>query len=144
MNDSTILDEISAFGHKNILCTHKSTIEITKSENLTLKGNCVLGVKASKACFDLNPKLKKSIQNSEKISACIKMEDSEVFFYGYGHPKLMLMDKNDIVFRTSSYLCDRTILINCSISSVDLERELVEKLRDPKKKFTITFRLASS
>ena len=59
----TILDEISAFGHENILCTHKTTIELTKDEFVSKKGNCILGIKASKSCSDLNTELKNQIFN---------------------------------------------------------------------------------
>ena len=54
---------------------------------------------------------------------------------------LKLLDKNDIVFRTSSYICDRTVLINCSKSSLDLNRDLIEKLKIPGKIFLITFEI---
>ena len=40
----------TAYGHKNILATHKTTIEFTKDKELSLKGNCIVGVRAD---FDL-------------------------------------------------------------------------------------------
>ncbi|TMI58912.1 DUF371 domain-containing protein, partial [Candidatus Bathyarchaeota archaeon] len=36
-----------AFGHPRILSTHPTTIEITRSQNLTIRGDCVIGVKSS-------------------------------------------------------------------------------------------------
>jgi len=36
----TILEKIVAFGHVNVSCIHKSTIEITKEDYLTYKGTC--------------------------------------------------------------------------------------------------------
>jgi hypothetical protein len=70
----TILEQIDAFGHKNVKCSHSSTIEITKENYLTKKGTCILGIKASKGCYDLNQNLKKKIQNGQKIKITTKMQ----------------------------------------------------------------------
>ena len=48
-----------AFGHKNLLGTHKNTLEFTKDKNLTLKGDCIVGVNAD---FDAG-ELKNFIKN---------------------------------------------------------------------------------
>ena len=55
----SVLDIIYAYGHKNISCMHQTTIEITKVEALSERGDCILAVRASKGCFDLNHELKK-------------------------------------------------------------------------------------
>ncbi len=137
----TILDKIEAFGHENILSTHKTTIELTKVKTLTKKGNCMLGINATKACHDLSSTLKDKITHGKKIKVNLKVDDRQDSFYGLGNKELRLLDKEDIVFRTSSYICDRTILINCTKSSKDINRELVEKLKVPGKKLTIIFEI---
>ena len=48
-----------AYGHPNILATHKTTLEFTKDSELSLKGDCIVGVKAD---FDLN-EIKKFVKN---------------------------------------------------------------------------------
>ncbi|MFX1502888.1 MAG: DUF371 domain-containing protein, partial [Promethearchaeota archaeon] len=45
------------------------------------------------------------------------------------------------VFRKSSYICNRTILVNCTKSSNEVERKLIENLKIPGKKLIITFEL---
>ncbi|MFX1408731.1 MAG: DUF371 domain-containing protein [Promethearchaeota archaeon] len=135
------LDKIYAFGHENILCSHKTTIEITKDKDLTKKGSCIIGIKASKACIDLDPKLKENIINENKIKVTFKVGNLKDSFYGFGHKSLRLLNKKDIVFRKSNYICDRTILINCTKSSNELNRELVENLKDSRKKFSIIFEI---
>ena len=137
----TVLDKIYAYGHENILCSHKTTIEITKDKDLTKKGSCIIGIKASKACIDLGPKLKENIINENKIKVTFKVGKLKDSFYGFGHKSLRLLNKKDIVFRKSNYICDRTILINCTKSSNELNRELVEKLKDSRKKFSIIFEI---
>ena len=137
-----IIEKIQAWGHNNILCTHNTTIEITKETNLTTRGDCVLAVGASKACSDLNSELKSKIKNGKKFKVKLEVDDKQGSFYGFGNKELKLLDKNDMVFRKSSFICDRTVLINCSKSSKELSRELVEKLKNPKMKLSLMFELS--
>ncbi len=135
----TIIEKIYAWGHENILCTHRTTIEITKETNLTKKGDCVLAVKSSKACFDLTPDFKNQIKNGNKFKVKLKVDEIQDFFYGFGNKDLKLLDKNNMVFRKSGFICDRTVLISCSKSSRELKRELIDKLKNPEKKLSLTF-----
>ncbi len=137
----TVLDKIYAYGHENILCSHKTTIEITKDKCLTKKGNCIMCINASKACIDLDPKLKENIKTEKKIKIILEVDNIKDYFYGFGHKNLRLLDKKDIVFRKSNYICDRTVLINCTKSSNDLKRELIEGLKHPGKKISIIFEI---
>jgi len=136
-----ILETVSAYGHENILCTHTTTIEITKEKNLTKKGNCIIGINASKGCIDLNPDLKKKIKEENKIKITLKLEDLQDSFFGFGSKELRLLDKKDMVFRKSNFICDRTVLINCTKSSKEINRELIENLKIPGKKLSIIFEI---
>ena len=136
----TILDSISAAGHSLIQCTHSTTIELTKDDYLTKKGTCILGIKASKACYDLTPELKSKIIVAEKIYVVIKVGDFVDHFYGYGSKKLTLLSTKDLVFRKSDYICDRTILIRCSKSSRDLNRNLIKNLTNSINQISIIFK----
>jgi len=129
----TILETITAKGHKLIRCTHTTTIELTKDTHLTKNGTCILGIEASKACYDLNPSFKK------KINVIIKAGDIADSFYGYGNKYLTLLNKKDMVFRKSDFVCDRTILIKCSKSSSELNRNIIKKLTNSKEEFSIIF-----
>jgi hypothetical protein len=137
----TIIDTIEIMGHPFIQCIHNTTIELTKDNYLTKKGTCILGIKASKACYDLNPLLKKKIKNGEKVDVIIKVDEISDSFYGYGNKKLTLLSKKDIVFRKSDFICDRTILINCTKSSNELSRNIIKRLINPKKQFSIFFKV---
>ena len=136
-----LLDTITAKGHQLIRCTHTTTIELTKDTYLTKKGTCILGIEASKACCDLNPLLKKKITDGEKITVIIKTGDTIESFYGFGHKDLTLRDKKDMVFRKSDFICDRTILIKCSKSSSELNRNIIKKLTNSKERFSIIFKV---
>ena len=135
----TILDTITAQGHQLIQCTHTTTIELTKDMYLTNNGTCILGIGASKACYDLNQHLKKKITSGGKITVIIKVGDVVDSFYGFGHKNLTFINKKDMVFRKSDYICDRTILIKCSKSSSELDRNLIKNLASSKERFSIIF-----
>lgn len=136
----TILEKIIAFGHANVSCIHNSTIEITKENYLTDRGTCVLGINSSKACSDLDLKLKHQIWDGAKINVEIQVEDFYDNFYGFGSKLLPLSHELDLVFRKSDFICDRTVLINCSKSSSDLNRNLVKSLASSNKEIKLTFK----
>ena len=136
----TILERIIAFGHKNVSCIHKSTIEITKENYLTTNGTCVLGINSSKACSDLDLKLKQKIWDGAKIEVEIQVGEYYDNFYGFGSKLLPLSHMFDLVFRKSEFICDRTVLINCSKSSSDLNRNLVKCLTSSNKEIKLTFK----
>lgn len=134
-----ILEKIDAWGHESILCTHNTTIAITKDVNLTSRGNCILGVRASKACYDLTPDLKSQIQSEKKFRIILKVDNIQDSFSGFGNKKLILLDRNDMVFRKSDFICKRTVLIKCSKSSNELNRNLINLLKHPEKKLLLYF-----
>jgi len=137
----TLLDIITAKGHSLIQCTHTTTIELTKDTYLTKNGTCILGIEASKACYDLNPLLKKKINEEKKITVIIKAGDIVDSFYGFGDKRLTFLNKKDMVFRKSDFVCDRTILIKCSKSSNELDRNIIKNLTNSKKQFSIIFKV---
>ncbi len=134
-----VLDTITAYGNPMVRCIHKTTIELTKDNFLTEKGTCILGIKASKACSDLNNSLKERIKLGVVIKITLKADEVKETFIGYGNKRLTLKSKKDIVFRKSNYICDRTVLINCTKASCDLNRTLIEKLYNPNKKLIVIF-----
>jgi hypothetical protein len=140
----TILEEFYAFGHESIIGTHKTTIEITKDKSLTKRGNCIIGISATKACFDLNSTLKKEINADKKIKVTLKVKNIQDSFYGFGSKELKLLNKHDLIFRTSNYICNRTVLINCTKSSKQISRKLIEKLQTPGTELSIIFEIDES
>ena len=58
-------EEITFYGHKNVLSLHARTIEVTKDSNLTKNGDCIIGVSANKACNDLDIALKRKLRTND-------------------------------------------------------------------------------
>ncbi|MHA1395422.1 MAG: DUF371 domain-containing protein [Promethearchaeota archaeon] len=140
-----------AYGHPNIRSTHKTTLEITKENFLTTRGDCILGINAESSCRDLPQWLKAEIRRGNKflVELLIKTENNALnekkyiikdHFYGYGDKDLPLKSEISMVFRRSNFICNRTILIKCSKSAKDINRDLVEYLKKPKSKLKITIK----
>ena len=55
-----------------------------------------------------------------------------------GSPQLQFTHQTDLVVRKSSYVCGRTLAIDADKAAIDISRELVEKLKDPKQTIKVT------
>jgi hypothetical protein len=127
-----IYDEIEFYGHPNVLATHHKSIEITKDDYLTPEGNCIIGIKANKACINLNPRLQKIIKNDNiPILVEIIVGDDKFQINGFGNKNLTLIHQHDVVIRTSNFVCSRTALIKCDKASIHIPREIISKLKVP-------------
>ena len=124
--------EISFNGHKNIRSLHPKTIEITTEPNLTLNGDCIIGVNASCGCNDIPEKMKNLIQNSKsEILFTISVKDVSFKIKGNGHENLILTNPHDIVIRKSSFICPRTLAIRCDLASDSIPRQMIKTLQNP-------------
>ena len=125
-------DEVLFHGHPNIRSLHLRAIEVTKNPNLTLRGDCIIGVRANKACKDLNPTLQRLLKKEDSIiRLSIFAGNLSYRLKGSGHSKLLLLDAQDIVIRKTNFVCSRTLCINSDKASLDVPREIVRWLQDP-------------
>ena len=139
MHSMGIIEIIFAHGHRNIQATHKSTLEITKENELSKKGDCIIAVSADKDITDLNPKFKGSLRNENaKMTMLIEAGGIVEAVNAFGSSRLTFTHPTDIVVRKSSYVCSRTLAIKADKAAWDLSRKLVERLTDPKQKVRIT------
>jgi hypothetical protein len=123
---------IEARGHTKIRGTHRTTFEFTKEAHLTERGDCIIGVRASKGAVDLSYEFGQVLQNSNSRITMLLMagEFSEVV-RGFGNQKLLLTNRTDLVVRKSDYTCGRTLMVRADKAAVDLPRGLIALLRDP-------------
>ena len=132
--------EIPFYGHENIRSLHQKTIEITTKSDLTLNGDCIIGVGASCGCNDIPEKLKTLLSSSKtNIIFTIKVNDFSFKVNGRGHDNLVLTHPHDIVIRKSSFVCPRTLATNCYKASDSIPRQMIKVLQnsDAKGIFTI-------
>lgn len=127
--------EIPFFGHENVRALHPRTIEITTEADLTLQGDCIIGVGADYGCKQIPAEMKEKLrQQKSKITITIQVDDEKFTVIGRGHEELKLENPHDIVIRKSNFVCPRTLAIRCDKASDDMPRRMIKKLQDPKTK----------
>ena len=139
MHTSEIREVIFAQGHENILSTHKTTLEFTKDQHLSKKGDCIVAVAADKALADLSAEFKQKLRNTH-AKLIIIIEAGEIFeqFNAQGSARLILSHPTDMVIRKSDYVCSRTLAVRAEKAACDLSRDFVEKLKNRKQTVKIT------
>ncbi|NVM03212.1 MAG: DUF371 domain-containing protein [Candidatus Helarchaeota archaeon] len=135
----TLIEEITALGHQNIIGTHKTTFEITKERDLTKRGNCIIGILANKGIVDLSQRFKDKAKTNIKIKCVLIVKDIIEEIFGYGHPSLTFLHPTDIVIRKSNYKCSRTLMIKANKSANDLDRNLIKLLKNPETQLKLKF-----
>jgi hypothetical protein len=137
-----VTETFSAFGHMNLRATHKSTLEFTKETYLTREGDCIIATASEKSVADLSPEVKECLRKpNAKLTVRIEADSVVDEIHAFGSPRLLLSHSKDIVMRKSDYVCSRTLAIGADKAAVDLSRELIKKLKDPKHEATIMLRV---
>lgn len=136
-----VQDEVTFYGHPNVRSLHSKSIEITKDGYLTPKGDCIIGIKANKACTDLEESIRQGLKSSSAIVKIEVIVDDESFIIkGRGDERLTMLNPHDIVIRRTNFVCPRTMSVLCDKASSDMPRELVRLLQHQEQKgiFRIT------
>jgi uncharacterized protein len=127
-----VQDDVTFYGHPNIRSLHAKTIEITKDEHLTPRGDCIIGVKANKACVDLDEALKRRLKsNSAVVRIEVMVGNESVLISGMGDHRLSMLNSHDIVIRRTNFACPRTMSVQCDKASSEVPRKMVKILQDP-------------
>jgi uncharacterized protein len=126
-----VQDEVTFYGHPNIQSLHAKTIEITKEEYLTSRGDCIIGIKANKACIDFEESFKHRLKsNSSVVRIEIMVGDESFLITGRGDERLSMLNPHDIVIRRTNFVCPRTMSVLCDKASSDVPRKLVKMLQE--------------
>ena len=121
--------KIMARGHENVLSLHKSTFEITKDKDLSLSGDCIIGLDIDKSMEDFPKEFKEKLANDDtKVIVELRTPNASDTIEGYGHHDLTLSHPTDIVCRKSTFVCSRTLMIKSNKAAIDLNRDLIKDL----------------
>ncbi len=119
-----------ARGHENVRATHRTTLEVTREEWLTPRGDCIVGVASEAGARDLPGWLREAASDPGTVIVMVLCAggvcDSVA---GRGDPGLTLDDPDRIVVRRSTYVDGKTLMVEASKSARGLRRDLVEALR---------------
>ena len=131
-----MLYKFHAYGNPNILATHKTTLEFTKDKEISLKGDCIIGVKADFDLMEIRNFIKNSIIkeititigtiNNKKIKETINAELNPNF-----------NSNEEIVIRKMDFVSERTFAINSNKAAFDLNRGLIRFLKEKENKIKV-------
>ncbi|MBU1246038.1 MAG: DUF371 domain-containing protein [Nanoarchaeota archaeon] len=110
-----------AYGHENVLGTHKTTLEFTKDDFLSKQGDCILGIKLSDVPSALSGKVRIQLKVGDFVDE-IEFIANEKFKHS-----------NEFVIRKSDFLDDRTFGIHSNKAACDIKQEIIEELKKGKK-----------
>ena len=135
-----MLYKFKAYGHPNILGTHKTTLEFTKDKDLSLKGDCIVGVNAD---FDLK-EIKQFIDSSKNKIITINIK---TISKGKEHQKIdekisaelnsHFSSSKEFVIRKTDFVSERTFAIKADKAAFGLNKDLIAFLKEKKNKISV-------
>jgi len=129
--EATAIEVVRARGHENVRADHRSTLEVTSDDYLTPAGDCIVAVSADRVPADFDTAFVAACQDHDAtITATIEAGDHTATVTGRGHPDLSFENERSHVLRTSTYVDDRTVLVDADAAAADLDPALVETLAD--------------
>ncbi|QQG49545.1 MAG: DUF371 domain-containing protein [archaeon] len=108
---------------------HPTTIEVTADEHLTEKGDCIVGVGATKGCAQLDEAVKSGLRRpGSRVKVTLKVGGASFVVRAGGDPGLELTHPGEIVIRRSGFLSPRTVAVGADAAAADIPREMVRAL----------------
>lgn len=127
----TCTEHVEAVGHEHVSAEHESTFELTTDDYLTPAGDCILGIEADRSPADFSETFVEACRDSDAtITATIEAAGQSVTITGRGDPELTFQNERSMVGRTSTYVDDRTIMVEADAAAADIDRELVDAFAD--------------
>ena len=137
-------------GHENITANHRTTLEFTKDHELSLEGDCIVGVKADFSFDSLKKFINKTPNQHKKITITIKtIKNNNNKIKNEDKIKKVIEEKiiaeinpgfnsnKEIVIRKTNFLSERTFAIKADKSSSELNRNLIDFLKDKTNKVMV-------
>lgn len=128
--------KFTAYGHPNISATHKTTLEFTKDEHVSLNGSCIVGIKSDFDLKELKDFIKKSKNEEIEIIIGIKIKKIQEKITAKLNPEFN-SDK-ELIVRKSDFTSERTFGIKSDKAAFDLNRGIVPYLKEKNNKLIIS------
>jgi hypothetical protein len=124
-------ETVRAHGHEHVAGEHESTLELTTDDYLTPAGDCILGIEADRAPADFPDDFVEACQHEDAtITLVLEVDGYRETVTGSGHSDLAFENDRSMVARTSTYVDDRTIMVDADEAAADVDRDLVAALAD--------------
>lgn len=134
-----VVERFHAHGHEQIRATHRTTMEFTREETLSERGDCIVAVGATKGAADLSPKFKELAgRDDARVTIIIEVDGLSEVVNAHGRSGLTFTHPTDMVIRRSLYTCGRTIAVGADKAAVDISRDVVRRLQSPDARVKVT------
>lgn len=125
-----VTEMIRCHGHPHIMSCHPTTFEVTRETDLSVAGDCIIGVGADKGAADLAPAFRAALSRDDALlRTCLICGDQAAVITSRGSPGMLFSHPTDLVWRKSSFVCGRTIGILSDKTARTLPRPLIARLR---------------
>ncbi|MGA2665604.1 MAG: DUF371 domain-containing protein [Nitrososphaerales archaeon] len=125
-------DEVEFYGHPLVRSRHRNTIEVTRDPDLTIRGDCIVGVRADKGLTDLSKDVREGIMtDGSELVVTIEVRQEAFEVRAAGSSMLSLEDRHELVLRKSDFISPRTLAIRADAAAKDVPRSMVESLKSP-------------
>ncbi|QLC33888.1 DUF371 domain-containing protein [Halarchaeum sp. CBA1220] len=120
---------VHARGHENVSAAHASTFEVTTDDYLTPAGDCILAVEASRAPADFDDAFVETVRDADAtVTLTVEADGHTAAVTGRGDPELTYESERSMVGRTSTYVDDRTIMLDAEFAAEGFDDGLVDAL----------------
>jgi hypothetical protein len=124
-------ERITCRGHPLVRATHPTTFEVTAEGHLTRQGDCIIGVQADRGARSLSPGFRRVLADDRAVLVTrLTAGGFAAKVRGRGSSRMTLDHPADLVWRRSSFVCERTVAILCDHTAATLPRDLVRALRE--------------
>jgi hypothetical protein len=122
---------IHAHGHGNVTATHRSTFEISMDPDISTAADCIIAVGADKGSASLSGSFKNAASRDDAfITVTISSGGFKDTVTGWGSKDMTFTVEDSMVFRTSNYVCGRTVMIYADKPAARLDRNLIKALME--------------
>jgi len=126
-------ETLRCWGHRNVTACHPTTFEITTDDQLSPRGDCIIGIAAGCGASGLSPGFRTLLCRDDAVLiTLLTCEDLVVPVRSRGSREMSLDHPRDLVWRKSTFVCGRTAGIGSDMAAGDLPRALVALLRQGK------------
>ncbi len=121
------------YGHPNLLAEHKTTFEFTSEPELSLKGDCIIGVRAKFDAVEI-----RKLLAADKLKLTIAVgRHKEITFT----PNPDFFSSTEIVVRLGEFVSERTLGTRADKASAHIDRKMVELMKNPEQVIEVTISL---
>ncbi|WP_308219133.1 DUF371 domain-containing protein [Methanoplanus endosymbiosus] len=124
-------ERVVCYGHPNVRAGHKSTFEITREENLSTNGTCIIGVLADKGAADLSDDFREVLcSDGARLETTLTVGDLTHVIISDGSAAFTLSHPTDLVWRRSTFVCPRTIGVCSDTVACKIPEEIITRLKE--------------